>query len=340
MHRLAEKINEHLDTRAKHVLLVSHPRPDGDTLSAACAFMQYLKTINTQHLPFCTTPISAEFLFLPEAHKVTFDTNIFEEHEFDTICVFDTGDLKYAGIEEILEKLPYKPVIINFDHHLTNTNYGDYNFVIPTAASTTEVLYTYFNHIGVHIDEPTATCLLTGLITDTGNFSNQATTTESVGIAADLLRRGARFDTILNKTFRNKSVRGLHIWGTMLSRLTRNEEHDISYTYVTREDLREAQVGDEEIDGLSNFLNSLGEGKAILVMREMEDGSVKGSMRTTHDDVDVSAWAVKLGGGGHKKAAGFTIANARIATSDDAWNLFAPALTDTTTSENGQSAVE
>ncbi len=326
MHRTAAKIHEHLNNRAKHVLLVSHPRPDGDTLSAACAFMQYLNQINTAHMPFCTTPVSAEFLFLPDAHKVTWDQEIFNEHDFDTICVFDTGDLEYAGIKDIIAGMDKKPVIINVDHHYTNTNYGDFNYVMPYASSTTEVLYHYFTEIGVHIDEPTATCLLTGLITDTGNFSNQATTTESVSVAAELLRRGAQFDKILKRTFRNKSVNGLRVWGTMLSRLRTNEEHDIAYTYVTRNDIAQAGVDDEEIEGLSNFLNSLGEGKAVLVMREMEGGGIKGSLRTTQDDVDVSAWAVKLGGGGHKKAAGFTLKEGQIKSSEDAWNAFAPAL--------------
>lgn len=330
MEHLAFQIHQHLQEKAQHVLLVPHPRPDGDTLSAASAFMQYLKRMKKKHSAYCKTPVPQELMFLPDAHRVGWDKRIFTQQKFDTIVTFDTGDLVYAGLADILPTLPYQPTIINIDHHYTNTRYGQHNFVMVDAASTTEVLYHYFKHIGAPIDPDMATALLTGLVTDTGNFSNQATTTRSVGIASELLRAGAQMDIVLAKTFRNKTIRGLKMWGLMLSRLTHNQEHDIAYTFVRQEDLALSGVSYEEVDGLSNFLNSLGEGKAILVLYELGDGTVKGSMRTTRDDVDVSRWAKRLGGGGHKKAAGFTIENARITDGASAWAIFESALSEPT----------
>lgn len=328
MEKQAAKIHDHILKRAQHILLVSHPSPDGDTLSAACAFAQYLKRLEKKHTPFCTTSISVDLLFLPDAHRFTNDKNIFARHTFDTMCFFDTGDLQYAGVQEILRSLPYAPTIINFDHHHTNTLFGQHNFVITDAASTTEVLYHYFRALDVPLSADMATALLTGLVTDTGNFTNQATTTQSLAIGAELLRKGARFDLILQKTFRNKTVRALHVWGLMLSRLTYKPEYDLTFTFIRQQDLRDAQVTEEESDGLANFLNVLGEGRAVLVLRETPDGHVKGSMRTTREDVDVSAWAKRLGGGGHIKAAGFTIKNASIPDAEAAWQLFLPALAD------------
>ncbi len=329
MQRTAAKIHDHLKNRAKHVLLVSHPRPDGDTLSSACSFMQYLDELDITHTAYCTTEVPSQLKFLPNSHKVDEDGSIFEKQEFDTICVFDSGDLKYAGIEQRITDLPYAPTIINFDHHYTNTDFGHHNFVMRDAASTTEVLYHYFNHVNAPIDHLSATCLLTGLITDTGNFSNQGTTNRSLHVASELINFGARYDHILDKTMRNKTIRTLQLWGLMLSRLALDEQSQVSYTYITRFDIEELGATEEQVDGLANFLNSLGEGKAILVMRETADGGVKGSMRTVHDDIDVSAWAIALGGGGHTKAAGFFIPNASIANEQDAWALFSPALAQT-----------
>ncbi len=92
-----------------------------------------------------------------------------------------------------------------------------------------------------------------------------------------------------------------------MKRLKLHEHTDIAYTYVTMEDLVRAEVNEEEADGIANFLNFLEEGKAAMILKGRADGTVKGSFRTTRSDVDVSAWAKLFGGGGHIKAAGFSV---------------------------------
>src|SRR3990167_11090271 len=108
-------------------------------------------------------------------------------------------------------------------------------------------------------------------------------------------------------SLKNKTVGGLKVWGGVLSRLETDKETDTVYTYITREDTVRHDVSEEEIEGVANFMNVLGEGRASLILKERENGQVKGSFRTTKDDVDVSLYAKALGGGGHKKAAGFLI---------------------------------
>lgn len=288
--------------------------------------MQYLENLGVKHETFCITEFDPQMLFLPHSHKVGNDDKVFEENNFDTIIVFDSGDLKYAGIENLISSLEKPPVLINFDHHNTNNNFGHYNYVMRGASATTEVLFNFYKHIEHTLDNNHATCLLTGLVTDTGNFSNQGTTNSSLMVAAELVRSGAQYDQILKKTMNNKSIRALKLWGLLLSRLTLNKKHDISFTYITRDDIDETGASEKDIEGLANFLNNLGEGKAVVVFRERADGSVKGSMRTTRNDVDVSEIAMSLGGGGHKKSAGFAIENAMINNADDAWALIEPAF--------------
>ena len=151
-----------------------------------------------------------------------------------------------------------------------------------------------------------ATSLLTGIITDTDNFSNPATSAASLKVAGELLRIGANLKLINKKVTQNKTVNLLKLWGEVFSRLNKNESLGLVYTYITRADFERYGISDSEAEGIANFLNNLGEAKIALILKETPDGKVKGSLRTTKDDVDVSSIAQRLSGGGHRKAAGFT----------------------------------
>jgi len=167
----AKKIHEELK-KSKNTLIVSHKNPDGDTLSSACALMQYLRNLGKNHAAFCSTPIAKSLAFLPHVEYFAHDPFIFKNHFFDVIVVVDSGDLLYAGIDEHIKNLEYSPIIINIDHHPTNKHYGHHNLVLPEAASTTEILYNFFRINEIKLDKHIATCLLTGIVTDTGHFSN------------------------------------------------------------------------------------------------------------------------------------------------------------------------
>jgi phosphoesterase RecJ-like protein len=155
------------------------------------------------------------------------------------------------------------------------------------------------------IDKKIAVSLLTGLITDTDNFSNGATNQNSLKIASELIHYGANFNMIKSWFLKNKSITTLKLWGVALSRLTKHEVHDFVHTHIRRSDLEETQASEEETDGIANFLNNVGEGQAAILLKETADGKIKASLRTTKDNFDVGALAKALGGGGHKKASGF-----------------------------------
>jgi phosphoesterase RecJ-like protein len=305
---VAKKIHDHLK-QAKDVLIVSHKNPDGDTLASASALMQYLRQLNIKHTAFCATPISQNLAFLPHLEYFITDSALLHQRRFDTVIVVDAGDLLYAGVQEYFQKLAYSPVIINIDHHRTNELYGHHNLVLPDAASTTEVLHFYFKINNIKLDKHLATCLLTGIVTDTNNFSNPATTARSLKTASELLRAGANLRLIQGWTLKNKTLGGLKIWGKVLSRLQKNNEYDVVSTVLIPEDIADNKkdVSNEEVEGLSNFLNNLGEGKIVLLLKDKGDGIIKASLRTTDPLTDVSILAQYFGGGGHAKAAGFSI---------------------------------
>ena len=306
MQHTARQIHRHIQG-AKRLMLIPHQNPDGDALGSVAAFMQWLRTIDKAHTSFCATPITPRLKFLPHLDYITIDPAIWQDETIDTIIVFDSGDLRYAGVADYIAKLKHHPTIINIDHHITNERFGLYNMVMPGASSTTEVLYRFFSANDIEIDEHIATCLLTGLMTDTDNFTNGATSHIALAIAGELLTRGGDIHLIRNLVFRDKSIPTLQLWGAVLSRLEKNTELDIVYTYLTQADLKRFGVGEVEAEGIANFMNNLADGRAGLILKELPNGQFKGSFRTTRDDTDVAAFAKKLGGGGHKKAAGFTV---------------------------------
>lgn len=304
--RIAKQIYSALQ-RANNILLIPHQNPDGDALGSVTALMQLLQTLGKDHTIFCATEYSKKLEFLPGIEFLTTDAAIWKKNNFDLIVVVDSADLSYAGINDHVYELNPKPMIVNIDHHATNDYFGDLNLVIEKASSTCEIIYQLYKINNVRIDRQMATCLLTGLITDTANFTNSATTFQSLQVASDLITRGGDIKLIKKIIYKDKSVNGLKLWGTMLSRLTKHDNHEIVYTYITQEDIQKHGANEDEIEGVANFMNALSEGKAALVLKELHDGSVKGSFRTTRDDTDVAALAKKFGGGGHIKAAGFTV---------------------------------
>ncbi len=303
MHTTAKQIHNHITTGAKAVALVSHQNPDGDTLGSALAFAEYLTGMGKSVKMYCLSPVPDKFNFLHNIQMVSSDPTVFKD--VDTIVVVDCGDLRYAGVAEILKD--HEATIINIDHHATNEKYGHFNLVMDKWASATEVVYNFFKVNNIRITPTMATALLMGLITDTDNFTNSATSYTALTASGELLRLGGNWTIINRSLMQNKSIHLLKLWGIVLARLTKKPDTDIAYTYLTNQDMKEHGASDADVEGISNFLNKLNDAAISLFMKETEDGKIKGSFRTTQDDVDVAALAKKMGGGGHKKAAGFTV---------------------------------
>ena len=290
---------------AERILIVGHQKPDGDCLGALSALGLFLKRQNKDYVLFCRDAVPDGLDHLPLMHEVVSDVKIFSE-QFDLFIVVDSGDLKYAGVAEYLPKIESKMIVI--DHHISNVGYGDLNLIMSDRSSTCEVLYELFGAWRVMFDKEIATALLNGMIYDTGVFSNAATGLETLKAAAQLLNFGARHYKIKSSFLRDKTLGLLKLWGKAFERLNYNEHYSIAFTALLPEDFIECGVdATESSQGLSNFFNDLTGVKAVLVLTDSGKGVVKGSLRTTRDDIDVSALAGIFGGGGHRKASGFSL---------------------------------
>lgn len=292
-------------TRARHVMLVAHQRPDGDTTGSTLAMAHYLDSIHKPYTAFCVDEIAPQFRYLPKAQEVANAPAHWTQALFDLVIVFDASDLKYAGVADYVSALTHDFTIINVDHHATNQLYGKVNLVRTDASSTCEVVHDLLDSARA-LDKNMATCLMTGLITDTGSFSNLATTSSAIQAASKLLLKGIDYQQIQNSAMNSKSVGSLKLWGRAFDRLKIDPETKIATTAITHQDMQELEVEGDAAEGVSNFLNGLKGVRAVIVLSELTPGVIKGSCRTTDPCVDVSKLAMLLGGGGHKKAAGFS----------------------------------
>ncbi len=231
---------------------------------------------------------------------------------FDLIITVDTGDLVqlaklYEENKDFFENTP----LLNIDHHSSNGRFGSHNFLDFKMSSTTQMLTNLILELEKEsgqtlIDEDTATLLLTGLVTDTGSFQHSNTTPEAFEVAADLLDRGARQQEIIKHIFKTKSLATLKLWGRVLSKMV--AEGPLVYSTVTLQDLVDTGANSEDTGGIIDELMASTPGaEVVFLLKEKEAGFINGSMRAPGHLADVSAIAGELGGGGHKKAAGFRI---------------------------------
>ncbi len=304
--------------QSKQILLVAHQKPDGDTLGSTSAILNYLWRSGRSARAFCLDPIPSSYAFLSQINQFTYDPAIFEEN-FDLLCLFDASSLDYAGIAPLVAKMNPRPRLANLDHHLTNERFGDLNLVLPRASSTAEVVYHWCRANEINIDEPMATCLLTGIITDTSNFVNSATNASCLAAAAGLLARGARLSDIINSLWRNKTVPGLQLWGQALANLKENQKLGIASTVVKEIKAREFGLEPSAaIEGLANFLVAVLKAPIIMVLQEKSNGQIKASLRSLTKDV--AFLAQRFGGGGHQRAAGFLVTG-QIEEEADIWQI-------------------
>lgn len=298
---------------AGRILLLTDERIDGDTTGSTLAMFHYLKALGKEVCVFSPKSWSVEYTFLPGFDQVVYDPAVFQP-SFDLVMIFDCSD----GAWLKLHTLPAAPLIV-FDHHATNPLYGLINQVLVEASSTGEVVWRFFKANKIAISKDMATCLMTAICTDTTLFTNPSTNQVCMEAAAELGLAGARVQDVVKAVYMNKSVELLRVWGIVLERL-QELPGGIVVSYLLAKD-REA-IGDGEIDtsAISNFLiGMVATAKVIAILSEKSDGSVKASLRTL--DGDVAAIAKRFGGGGHVKAAGFSIAGAHLEEVAGDWRV-------------------
>ena len=220
----------------------------------------------------------------------------------ECVIALDCGDEQRLGA--IWANLPEpKPFLINIDHHISNTRFGQINWVDPSAASTAELVLQLIDQLGVTLNQDIATCLLYGIVGDTLGFRTPNTTPLQLQYAERCMEAGASLNDSIAHQFNRRSQALICLWGKALNALKVKDR--IAYTPISKAMRDACGMGTTEL-GLCSFLISMNEVDRAAVLLERDDGRIEISMRAK-PGFNVSNAAVALGGGGHPLAAGTTI---------------------------------
>ncbi|MBU1992717.1 MAG: bifunctional oligoribonuclease/PAP phosphatase NrnA [Patescibacteria group bacterium] len=291
---------------AQKILVIAHKKPDGDTLGACLAIDSLLQGLKKDVTLACIDKPVKRYDFLEGVNKFVRD---FDYEEYDLIIVCDAGAHYMTGYHEIYPEIfSGKDVpVVNIDHHSSNDYFGTINIVDSDAASTTLILYRYFAWLDLSIITPeVATDLLIGIYNDTGSLMHSNTTREIFEVSADLAKKGAKSFVISKHLFKNTPLSTLKLWGRVFSNVKVNED-GVAMSVVCEKDFEECGANQDELSGVVDMVNAIPGIKFAVILNEDGQGNVKGSFRTPREDVDLSEIAGVFGGGGHRKAAGFSM---------------------------------
>ncbi|MBN1494825.1 bifunctional oligoribonuclease/PAP phosphatase NrnA [Candidatus Peregrinibacteria bacterium] len=302
--------------QSEKILILSHRNPDGDTIGANLALHNVLAVNGKQVISACADQIPFSLVFLPGSSKILINLPDDKPDLIITVDASSPAQLKYENIITTIQKKDIP--VLNIDHHATNKKFGTENLVDVNAASTTEVLYNFFKFMEIGITPQIATCLLAGLYSDTGSFMHSNTSRSSFDIASDLMSKGASLSFIIENMFKTHTVEQLRLWGRVLENARKNKNGSI-VSKVTQSDFDETQSSPRDLTGIINYLNSVPNTKMTILLAEDTKGNVKGSIRTQNNKIDATKISGKFGGGGHAKAAGFTIPGKII--SEEVWRI-------------------
>lgn len=316
---------------AKRILFISHVNPDGDAISSLGAFLELSVILGVDSLAYSAGKKGNIFNYLPHFEKIINDKeDLGELSQFDLIVVLDCGSLSRTElVDEIkdLKLLDTPPYIIEFDHHPKIDDYADLEIRDPDKSATAEIVYNFLKENKVVLNKNIANCVLTGILTDTGNFLYPNASNDNIEIASRMMSLGAQFPKIINNTLRNQNLITMRLWGVAMNNLQINSEYNIAYSVVSNDDIEKLgskedlahYLNSDTFGDIAGFLSNLADVKAIMLLRE-ENGKIKGSLRTARADVDISGLAQILGGGGHPKASGFSMSGQIIKT-ENGWEI-------------------
>jgi phosphoesterase RecJ-like protein len=300
-----ERVSAELRSRERF-LLTAHEGPDGDALGSLLGMHQLLTQLGKDSVMFLGAkefPLPVEYRFLPLEE-------VFHEPPADmadrTVVFLDCGNIDRMPVDFLTAG---GNDIINIDHHHDNTRFGDFNLVDVGASCTAEIVYDLAVLFEAEITKEMASALYVGLITDTGKFMYENTDAHTHRVAAALIDAGVDIDDTYRRLYEHVPIEKLRLVARALEGIQRHCGDRLVLTYITSADYEATGAGEEMTEGVIDHLRSIDGTKVAAVIRDLGNrgrAARKVSLRSSEGDVDVSAIARRNGGGGHKRAAGFS----------------------------------
>lgn len=284
--------------QASSVLIGTHLNPDGDALGSALALSHYLDGLGIDNEVLCHHAPPRNLMFLPGVGRIRQEPTE-EKHSLGVVLDLDSLD-RLGNAEPFFASCER---IIVIDHHVPHEAPGDLRIVDTAAPATAVILSRILFAAQARITPQIATCLLTGIVTDTGSFRFRNTTPEALAISAQLLECGADINVVSEEIFQRKPVSSVRLLGTMLDSMSLAVQDRLAWGVIRVEDFDHAGARDEDTEGFVNELLAIDSVQIATLIREPKPGKVRASLRS-RGDFDVAEVARDFGGGGHRNAAG------------------------------------
>ncbi|HEX5224240.1 MAG TPA: DHH family phosphoesterase [Solirubrobacteraceae bacterium] len=287
-------------------VLATHEHPDGDALGSLVAMQGLLVGLGKDAQMF----IGPADLPLPGEYKALSLEGLIQHVPSDiserTVVFLDCGNIDRNSASVLRDGRH----LLNIDHHHDNTLFGTINHVVPDASCTAEIVWDLMRDLGVPATPPIADALYVGLITDTGRFMYENTGPRAHLMAADLIEAGVDVAAVYRRLYEGVPEGKLALLARGLAAIQRYDSGELTMASLSAEDFKGAHAEDSYSEGIIDQLRTLSGTKVAVLVRELSSGDRKGqhkvSLRATDDDVDVSVIARLQGGGGHRRAAGFS----------------------------------
>jgi phosphoesterase RecJ-like protein len=291
--------------RQDRFLIVTHENPDGDALGSLLAATLALRQLGKDALMYLAgqTPLPREYAFMPLADLVREPPADAAER---VLLAVDCAKEDRIGDAAALARAQ---LVLNVDHHHDNTRFGDLNLIVADASSTGEVLRDVFAELGVELTPELAEPLYIALVTDTGRFQYANTTPKALRLAAELVEAGADIHAVFQEVYESVEFAKLKLLARALDRAEVLEGGRVVVSDLLRSDFAEVGAAEPYSEGIIDYLRAVeGAELAVLIREQLNETSpaYKGSLRSSIDELDVSAIARRFGGGGHRQAAGFS----------------------------------
>ncbi len=303
-----DQIIHHL-RNSNHILVVSHINPDGDAIGSLIALGRSLDVLNKKTTLYNESPIPAVYRFLPWSNRIVRQIN---STNYDIAVILDCGELPRIG--KAVSTVKDIPVIVNIDHHITNTYFGHFQRIDTSACATAEIIYDLIKQLHVPIDKPIATAIYTAILTDTGSFRFSNTNRAAFEICQEMVELGVDPYDIAQNVYGRYSLGRIKLLNLALDSIEISYNGKLSIMTLTQDMFEETQTQPEDVDGLINYARRIEDVKVAALIQEHQNGkrtskhsnSFHVSLRSD-GTVDVAAIASSFGGGGHLTAAGFNI---------------------------------
>lgn len=271
--------------------------PDGDALGSMIAMAMIMEKLQVKATMYSHDGVPKVYRFLPWSDKIV---DRIPDREFDLLITVDSSDITRIGAKKIKAKK-----VINIDHHVDNTEFGDINFV-ESLSSVGELIYKLALEYKVEIDKEMADALYVSIITDTGNFKYSNTLPSTFEVARDLVVCGANPSVLATLSYDTKTLEGLKILAKALSKAKTAKSKKVIWSTISLEEAEEVGAEQGDLVGIIDQLRTLWESEVAVFFREEKPKLIKANFRSK-GQVNVSKIAKKFGGGGHPQASGVVI---------------------------------